>query len=61
VIPWSDDVSGNVSKQYNAHTNVYVTNAHIPHQLLAQEFFIRYCSTSQAASSSEQFIALCED
>ncbi|KAK7433873.1 hypothetical protein VKT23_020498 [Stygiomarasmius scandens] len=61
VIPWSDDVSGNVSKQYNAHTNVYVTNAHIPHQLLAQEFFIRYCSTSQAASSSEQFVALCED
>ncbi|THV05527.1 hypothetical protein K435DRAFT_892109 [Dendrothele bispora CBS 962.96] len=61
VIPWSDDVSGNVSKQYNAHTNVYITNAHLPHRMLAQEFFIRYCSTSQVASSSEQFVALCED
>ncbi|THU81202.1 hypothetical protein K435DRAFT_565165, partial [Dendrothele bispora CBS 962.96] len=61
VIPWSDDVSGNVSKQYNAHTNVYITNAHLPHRMLAQEFFIRYCSTSQVASSSEQFVALCEN
>ncbi|THU79421.1 hypothetical protein K435DRAFT_875476 [Dendrothele bispora CBS 962.96] len=61
MIPWSDDVSGNVSKQYNPHTNVYLANAHLPHRLLSQEYFIRYCSTSQSASSSEQFVALCED
>ncbi|KAJ3786078.1 hypothetical protein GGU10DRAFT_420697 [Lentinula aff. detonsa] len=61
VIPWSDDVSGNVSKQYNAHTNIYVTNANLPHQKLSQEYFIRYCSTSSVASSSEQFVALCQD
>ncbi|KAJ7306731.1 hypothetical protein DFH08DRAFT_824682 [Mycena albidolilacea] len=48
VMPWSDDVSGNVSKQYNAHTNMYVTN-------------VRFISTSPHASSSEQFVALGED
>ncbi len=61
VIPWSDDVSGNVSKQYNAHTNIYMTNANLPHSKLSQEYFIRFCSTSSNASSSEQFATLQED
>jgi hypothetical protein len=52
------DVSGNVSKQYNAHTNVYVANLNLPHQRLSQEYFVRFCSTSPHASSSEQFITL---
>ncbi|KAJ7635967.1 hypothetical protein DFH06DRAFT_1272024 [Mycena polygramma] len=46
IMPWSDNVSGNVSKQYNAHTNVYVTNLNLPHQKLQQEYFIRFASTS---------------
>jgi hypothetical protein len=61
VMPWSDDVSGNVSKQYNAHTNVYMQNLNIPHKNLAQEYFVRFCSTSTFASSSEQLVALQED
>ncbi|KAJ7803462.1 hypothetical protein B0H14DRAFT_3091985 [Mycena olivaceomarginata] len=61
IMPWSDDVSGNVSKQYNAHTNMYVTNLNLPHQKLQQEYFIRFASTSPYASSSEQFVALGED
>ncbi|KAF5374429.1 hypothetical protein D9615_009052 [Tricholomella constricta] len=61
VMVWSDDVSGNVSKQYNAHTNVYVTNVNIPHRMSAQEYFVRFCSTSPHASSSEQFVALSDD
>ncbi|KAJ7790769.1 hypothetical protein B0H14DRAFT_3161240 [Mycena olivaceomarginata] len=61
VMPWSDDVSGNVSKQYNAHTNMYVTNLNLPHQKLAQEYFVRFTSTSPHASSSELFVALGDD
>ncbi len=36
-------------------------NANLPHQQLSQEYFIRSCSTSSFASSSEQFVALSED
>ncbi|KAK7008238.1 hypothetical protein R3P38DRAFT_2948527 [Favolaschia claudopus] len=61
IMPWSDDVSGNVSKQYNAHTNMYVTNLNLPHKKLAQEYFVRFSSTSPHASSSEQFVALGDD
>ncbi|KAJ7769297.1 hypothetical protein B0H16DRAFT_1660998 [Mycena metata] len=51
----------NVSKQYNAHTNMYVTNLNLPHQKLQQEYFIRFASTSPHVSSSEQFVALTQD
>lgn len=61
IMPWADDVSGNRSKQYNAHMNIYMANVNIPHRKLAQEYFIRFCSTSPHASSSEQFDALVED
>lgn len=61
VTLWSDDVSGNQSKQYNAHTNTCIVNLNIPHRVSAQEFFVRFCSTSQHASSSEQLAALVND
>ncbi|EPQ51029.1 hypothetical protein GLOTRDRAFT_108312 [Gloeophyllum trabeum ATCC 11539] len=59
-MPWSDDVSGNVSKQFSPHVNMYLANSGLPHQKLAQEFFVRFCSTSPHASSSEQLDALLE-
>lgn len=61
IMPWADDVSGNRSKQYNAHVNIYVANVNLPHRKLAQEYFVRFCSTSPHASASEQFVALSED
>lgn len=54
VMNWADDVSGNRSKQYNPHTNVYSANLHIPHQKLQQEFFIHFSSTSPTAGALEQ-------
>ncbi|KAJ6545514.1 hypothetical protein B0H19DRAFT_1212296 [Mycena capillaripes] len=61
IMPWADDVSGNQSKQYNAHMNMYIAYINLPHQLLSQEYFVRFCATSQYASSLEQFDALAED
>ncbi|KAF8525879.1 hypothetical protein BU17DRAFT_74293 [Hysterangium stoloniferum] len=61
IMLWADDVSGNRSKQYNAHMNMYVANVNLPHPKLAQEYFVWFCSTSPHASSSEQFEALSED
>ncbi|KAH9947059.1 hypothetical protein B0H21DRAFT_856845 [Amylocystis lapponica] len=58
---WSDDVSGNKTKQFNAHHNIYVENINLPHQKLQQEYFVRFCSTSQHASSSEQMEAVFND
>ncbi|KAI0684232.1 hypothetical protein BC835DRAFT_1464922 [Cytidiella melzeri] len=61
AMPWSNNVSGNVSKQYNAHTNVYIQNTCIPHKKLAQEFYVRFVSTSTFASSSEQLAGVSSD
>ncbi|TCD64244.1 hypothetical protein EIP91_004346, partial [Steccherinum ochraceum] len=58
---WSDDVSGNKTKMYNPHTNVYVANLNLPHRNLQQEYFVRFVSTSPHASSSEQLEAAVND
>ncbi|KAJ6592424.1 hypothetical protein B0H19DRAFT_1204789 [Mycena capillaripes] len=55
--PWADDVSGNKSKQYNKHMNMYTGNSCLPGRLLQQEFHVHYISSSPNASSAEQFSA----
>lgn len=61
IMSWADDVSGNRTKQYNPHTNVYVANTNLPHEKLQQEYFVRFCSTSPDASALEQLDALGEE
>ncbi|KZT08876.1 uncharacterized protein LAESUDRAFT_735610 [Laetiporus sulphureus 93-53] len=55
IKPWGDDVSGNRSKQYNDHTNVYLVYANLPHMKLSQEYFVHFLSMSQHACAGEQF------
>lgn len=57
---WQDDVSGNVSKQWNKHWMYCMTLAGIPKKLLAQEYFTHYISCSPHASVLEQASALNE-
>ncbi|KAI0705206.1 hypothetical protein BC835DRAFT_1499367 [Cytidiella melzeri] len=61
LMSWADDVSGNRSKQYNAHTNVYAASLNLPHCKLQQEYFIRFGSTSPTATALEQLDGFAED
>jgi len=53
VIVFMDDVSGNISKQWNKHYVVYLSNANLPRTMLEKEFCVRFVSSSPHATPSE--------
>ncbi|KAH7905869.1 hypothetical protein BJ138DRAFT_1094753 [Hygrophoropsis aurantiaca] len=53
LIIFMDDVSGNISKQWNKHHVVYMSNALMPREMLEKEFCVRFVSSSPHASPLE--------
>ncbi|KAF8582253.1 hypothetical protein K439DRAFT_1647660 [Ramaria rubella] len=58
ALMWADDVRGTVTKLINAHRNIYLAHSNLLGSLLQQEFFICFVSTSQHATTPEQFEAI---
>jgi hypothetical protein len=53
LIIFMDDVSANVSKQWNKHHAIYMSNANLPRQMLEKEFCIRFVTSSPDAPPME--------
>ncbi|EGO30673.1 hypothetical protein SERLADRAFT_404741 [Serpula lacrymans var. lacrymans S7.9] len=53
LIVFMDDVLGNVSKQWNKHHVVYLSNASMPQEMLEKEFCVRFVSSSPHAAPME--------
>ena len=53
LITFMDDVSGNVSKQWNKHHVVYMLNAAMAREMLEKEFCVHFMSFSPHATPLE--------
>ncbi|KAG1874861.1 hypothetical protein F4604DRAFT_1924992 [Suillus subluteus] len=53
LILFMDNISGNISKQWNKHHAVYMSNANLPHEMLEKEFFVCFITSSPHAVPME--------
>ncbi|KIN98709.1 hypothetical protein M404DRAFT_157203 [Pisolithus tinctorius Marx 270] len=53
LVIFMDDVSGNISKQWNKHYVIYMSNANLPREMLDQEFCVWFVTSSPHASPME--------
>ncbi|KIJ13255.1 hypothetical protein PAXINDRAFT_81387 [Paxillus involutus ATCC 200175] len=60
LIIFMDDVSGNVSKQWNKHHAIYMSNANLPREMIDKEFCVRFVTSSPHASPMELMGAMKE-
>ncbi|KAF8879795.1 hypothetical protein BD779DRAFT_1446717, partial [Infundibulicybe gibba] len=58
LIIFMDDVSGNISKQWNKHHAIYMSNANLPREMIEKEFCIRFVTSSPHASPMELMTAM---
>jgi hypothetical protein len=60
LIIFMDNVSGNISKQWNKHHTIYMSNANLLREMLEKEFCVRFVSLSPHASPMELMRAMKE-
>ncbi|KAG1749584.1 hypothetical protein EDD22DRAFT_958012 [Suillus occidentalis] len=60
LIIFMDDVSGNISKQWNKHRAIYMSNANLPREMIEKEFFVRFIASSPHAPPMELMRAMKE-
>ncbi|KAF8837376.1 hypothetical protein BDN67DRAFT_1028788 [Paxillus ammoniavirescens] len=53
LIIFMDDISGNISKQWNKHYVIYMLNVSLPREMLDQEFHVQFVTSSPHASPME--------
>lgn len=53
AIIFIDDVSGNISKQWNKHYVCYISNANLPREELDREYNVRFASSSPHVNAME--------
>ncbi|KAH9949290.1 hypothetical protein B0H21DRAFT_889914 [Amylocystis lapponica] len=58
LIIFMDDVSGNISKQWNKHHVIYMSNANMPREMIEKEFCVRFVSSSPNATPMELMTAM---
>lgn len=58
LIIFMDDVSGNISKQWNKHHVIYMSNGSMPREMLEKEFCVRFVTSSPHASPMELMKAM---
>ncbi|KAI5995587.1 hypothetical protein EDD15DRAFT_2134054, partial [Pisolithus albus] len=61
LIIFMDDVSGNISKQWNKHHVIYMSNANLSREMLEQEFYVRFVTSSPHAAPMELMHAMKEN
>jgi hypothetical protein len=58
LIIFMDNVSGNISKQWNKHFVIYMSNANLQCEMLDHEFFVQFVTSSPHASPMELMDAM---
>jgi hypothetical protein len=60
LIIFMNDVSRNVSKQWNKHHTIYMSNANLPREMLEKEFCVQFVMLSLHAAPMELMHAMRE-
>ncbi|KIJ11662.1 hypothetical protein PAXINDRAFT_164082 [Paxillus involutus ATCC 200175] len=60
LIIFMDNVSGNISKQWNKHHVIYMSNTNLAHKMLEEEFYVWFVTSSPHAAPMELMHAMKE-